>query len=242
MSLFKKKNKVSKKRKGIIVSESNVNLGINGFTRLKDNVLFLNSEGNCKVLQIESSVAREGKTTVACNLAVSLGFTEKKVLIVDLDFRRPRVHRHFNLGKEKGLAEYMKGELTKEEIIKKTTYENVDILTRGEEIYNSSIVLCSATFIDLIAQLRNNYDYIILDCPPVLQVSDYIHIAKVSDGVLLMVAHAKTTKAQIGETVKELNYKNIKILGTVFTMYNRATYKSYYHSYNSYEYGDNKEG
>lgn len=228
MAFFKKKRDEEQSR--IIVTQGAKGKGVEGYNRLKDNILYLNADGNHKVIQIESSSAREGKTTVACNLAVSLGLTDKKVCLLDLDFRRPRVHRVFNISKDEGLAEYFLGDLTKDQIIKKTEYANVDVITRGGEIYNSSLVLVSDKFKELIASLRNQYDYVIVDCPPVLQVSDYIHISKVTDGVIFLIAYGITTKAQVAEAIKELKNNDAKILGTVLSMYNRKDggYNYYY--------------
>ncbi len=237
--LFKKKKIVPEQSK-IIVTENSNRTG-SDYNRLKDNILFMNADGNTKVIQIESSLAHEGKTTVACNLAVSLGFTEKKVIVVDLDFRRPRTHRVFGLTKDNGIAEYMLGTLSKEQVIKKTGFKNVDVLTRGGEIHNSALVLVSEKFKNLIEELRAEYDYVILDCAPVLLVSDYIHISKVSDSVLFLVAYGQTTKTQVADAVKELKKNGIKILGTVFSMYDRKkdkNYGLYYYKNRYYKYYD----
>jgi len=221
-----------------------------GYDRLRDNILYLNADGTKKVIQVESAVASEGKTTTLCNLAVSLGASGKKVVVVDLDFRRPRTHRVFELSKENGIAEYILEGKTKEEIIKKTKYENVDLITRGAEVYNSSLVFISEKFKNFIADLRNEYDFVLLDCAPVLLVSDYIHISEVSDGILFMVAHGITTKSQVSEAVKELNKNNAEILGAVFTMYDRKrtkyyngySYKKYYkYSYSAYVRDDDED-
>lgn len=238
MLFCKKKNKHVGNGK-ILVGESGGH--VEGYNRLKDNILYLNADGKNKVIQIESAVSGEGKTTVICNLAVSLGQTDKKVIVVDLDFRRPRTHRLFGVTKDVGVAEFMLGESGKEEIVKHTEYKNVDVITRGAEIYNSALVLVSDKFKELIADLREEYDYVLLDCAPVLQVSDFIHIAKISDGVLFLVAYASTTKAQVAEAVKELRKNGANILGTVFTMYDRKKDKDYaaggkyYGYYRSYE-------
>lgn len=230
MALFKNKKKKVTEQSKIIITEGVRVKEAEGYNRLKDNILYMNADGNTKVIQIESSSAKEGKTTIACNLAVSLGLTDKKVCVVDLDFRRPRVHRLFEISKDEGIAEYFLGELSKEKLIKKTKYKNVDVVTRGAEIYNSSLVLVSDKFKDLIAYLRNKYDYVIVDCAPVLNVSDYIHISKVSDGIIFLIAYGITTKAQVIEAMKELKKNETKILGTVLSMYNKkdGEYNYYY--------------
>ena len=98
------------KNGGIVVVE-NDSIRNDGYERLRDNILYLNADGKNKVIQIESSIAHEGKTTVLCNLAVSLGLTNKKVVVVDLDFRRPKTHRVFKVSKDLGVAEYILKEL-----------------------------------------------------------------------------------------------------------------------------------
>lgn len=235
--LFCKKKKHHDDQGRIFIGTGERGSHIDGYNRLKDNVLYMNADGKNKVIQIESAVAAEGKTTVICNLAVSLGLTEKKVVVVDLDFRRPRVHRLFSISKDLGIAEYILGDMPKEEIIKKTKYANVDVITRGAEIHNASLVLLSEKFKALIEELKQEYDYVLLDCAPVLQVSDYIHISKISDGVLFMVAYAMTTRTQVMEAIKELKNNGAKVLGTVFTMYDKKKDKEIGYGGGYYKYG-----
>lgn len=239
MQLIKKKK--TEYANTIIVGKSGAH-GVEGYNRLRDNILYLNADGKNKVIQIESSVASEGKTTVAVNLAINLGLTNKKVIILDLDFNRPRVHRAFNLEKECGIAEYVLGNIGKDKLIKKTEYKNVKVITRGAEVFNSSLVFVSEKFKSLIAELREGYDYVILDCAPVLQISDYIHVSKVSDGVLFLVAYGKTTKSQVTEAIKELKKSDVNILGSVFTMYDKKKDKNLgYHSYYQRYYVEDEE-
>ena len=102
--------------------------------------------------------------------------------------------------------------------------------------------LLSDKFKNLIKELRDEYDYVLLDCPPVLQVSDYINISKASDGVLFIVAYAQTTKAQVSDAIKELKKNGANVLGSVFTMYDWKKDKNFgYKSYYSYEYGYNRD-
>ena len=237
MSLFKKKTQTKKIAK-IYIDETTKSNQFEDYNRLKDNLLYISTDGSKKVIQVESSVMSEGKTTLVGNLAVSLGQTNKKVLVIDLDFRRPKVHRLFSFSKDNGISDYFLGKITKEEMIKKTTYKNVDIITRGAPVYNSSLLLLADKFKNLIKELREEYDFIFLDCAPVLQVSDYIHIAKVSDGVLFLVAYASTTKTQVVDAIKELKKNGAEILGSVFTMYDVAKdgnyYKGRYYKYQEY--------
>ena len=239
MRLFKKKN--NNTEVGRIVVGGSKEGQNDGYYRLKDNILYMNADGKNKVIQVESAVQGEGKTTVVCNLAVSLGLTDKKVAVVDLDFHRPRTHRLLKTDKEKGIAEFILGDLDKKDIIKKTEYKNVDLITRGAEIYNSSLVFISDKFKKLINELREEYDYVLLDCPPVLQVSDYIHISKIADGVLFLVAYASTTKSQVASAVKELKNNGANILGTVFTMYDKKKDRDY-EGVNYYKYYSKDEG
>lgn len=241
--LFWKKKKNNSELGKIIVGEGASLQHVEGYNRLKDNILYMNADGKKKVIQIESAVQGEGKTTVVCNLAVSLGLTDKKVAVVDLDFHRPRTHRLFKVSKDLGIAEYILGNADIDSIIKKTEYKNVDLITRGAEIYNSSLVFVSDKFKELISALSEKYDYVLLDCAPVLQVSDYIHVSRVSDGVLFMVAYASTTKAQVAEAIKELKKNQANILGTVFTMYDKKKDKNYdAGNYYAYNYGEESDG
>ena len=234
--LFKKKKKVNLNAGRIIVSENALSDRVEGYNRLKDNLIFMNADGNTKVIQIESAVSHECKTTVASNLAVSFGFVGKKVALVELDFRRPRAHRLFNISSENGLVDYLLGNVEKEKVAKHTRYPNVDIITRGSSIDNPTLVFISDKFKDYMEYLRANYDYIILDCAPVLQVSDYIHISKISDGVLFLVAYGSTYKYQIADAIEELKKNDVKLLGTAFTMYDRHGNYSYRYSRYYYRY------
>lgn len=241
-----KKNKQNQVKDYIVFEQKN-NLTLKeAYVRLKDNVICYSIDNDKKIIQIESAVQGEGKTTVATNLAVALGDSEKKVLIVDLDFRRPRVHRSFRIPNVNGIGDYMISKCSKEELVKKTNYKNVDVITRGAEIPNASTVLTSNKLKNLLDEFRGEYDFIILDCPPVLMISDYIHIGKLSDGVLFVSAFAISKKKEVLEAIKQLRQNNIDIIGSVFTHYDpKKSQSNVEYSYRYYEYGqnynDNKE-
>ena len=232
MSIFKRKvkDKFNTEVPKIVIGTKS--RAADSYYRLKDNVIYYSDNGKNKVFQIESSIAGEGKSTVIVNLAVSLAKSNKKVLILDLDFRRPKVHRVFGVPNFNGLAEYMLGECGKEDLIKRTEY-GVDIINRGKSAHNASIIFTSDKFKALIDECKEKYDYVLFDCPPVLMVSDYIHIAKLSDAIIFVVCSGITRRSQLSEAVELLHRADANIFGTVLTFRKNAKigprYSKYYY-------------
>lgn len=208
------------------------------YYRLKDNTLYFSDSGKNKVFQIESAISGEGKSTVIINLAVALAKSGKKVALLDLDFRRPQIHRSFEILNVNGIAEYMLNECSKQELIKKTSY-GVDVINRGKAAQNASIIFTSDKFKELINELREEYDIVLFDCPPVLMVSDYIHISKFSDAVIYVVCAGFTLRNHCKEAVELLKRNNIKILGTVVTYKNLRKVSSKYGKYYGGRYYNN---
>ena len=213
------------------------------YDRLKDNVIYYSDNGKNKIFQTESSVSGEGKSTVTINLAVALAKSGKKVCIMDLDFRRPKIHRSFNIPNHAGIAEYMLGECTKEELIKGTEF-GVDVINRGKSTQNTAIIFTSDKFKELMAELREEYDIILLDCPPVLLVSDYIHISKFSDAVIFIVLSGVTHRAQLKDSIELLKRNDVNIFGIVMTYKNGSKlvrggyYGGGYYKYSKYKYSE----
>lgn len=210
------------------------------FIRLKDNILYSALDGKNKVIQVESAVAGEAKTTTIANLGVSLGEHGKKVCIIDLDFRKSKLHYLFKIENINGISDYMLDKISKQEMIKKTEYTNVDIINRGSEVSNAAVILTSEKMKKLIDELKKEYDFILLDCPPVLLISDYIHISSLSDCVLFVSAFGKTKRKQVNEALSLLKKNNIQIIGSVLTFYNPKKANSYseYSYYNNYNYNE----
>lgn len=244
MSLFKKllgKKEKLNRSESIFYHKKGYGLAKEAVDRLKDNLLYWAIDGEKKVIQFESSISGEAKTTTNANLAVALGESGKKVIVVDLDFRKPRVHRAFRLENSNGISDYMIDKISKESLIKETEFANVSVITRGSDVQNPTAILTSEKIFNLIKELREKFDFVILDCPPVLMISDYIHIARLSDGVVFNIAFASTKKAQVKDAISLLRKNNIPIIGAVFTFYDPKKANSYgeYKYYNYYNYGDN---
>lgn len=200
------------------------------YNRLKDNVIYGSDNGHKKVFQIESSISGEGKSTIVTNLAVALVKSGKKVVVLDLDFRRPKMHRAFGIPNFNGLAEFMLGESKREDLIKTTEY-GVDVINRGKAAQNASIIFTSNKFKALIDELREVYDIILFDCPPVLLVSDYMHISKLSDEVIFVVSAGVTHRSQLKEAVELLKHNDVKIFGVVMTYHNSGKFGVKYGGY-----------
>lgn len=224
----KNKEKLSNNTPKIIVGQKTGES--ESYYRLKDNILYYSDSGKNKVFQIESAISGEGKSTVIINLAVALANSGKKVALLDLDFRRPQIHRSFEIVNVNGIAEYMLNECSKEELIKHTTY-GVDVINRGKATQNASIIFTSDKFKELIDDLREEYDVVLFDCPPILMVSDYIHISKLSDAVIYVVCAGVTLRNHLKEAIELLKRNNVKILGTVLTYKNLRKVSSRYGRY-----------
>ena len=235
MLLFKKR-RIKKQVIDTEVPKIIVGTGIGAaesYYRLKDNIIYSADNGKNKVFQFESAVSGEGKSTIAANTAVALAKSGKKVVVVDLDFRRPKVHKIFEMSNRNGITEYMLGECDESELIKTTEY-GVDILNRGKAAHNASIIFTSDKFRALIQKLRETYDMILFDCPPVLLVSDYMHFSDLSDMIIFVVSAGHTFKSQLKEAYELMSRSNPNILGAVMTYRNSSKlsmgYGGYYHS------------
>ena len=231
--LFKKRR--IKREDAIMIKKGGDSAFDESYNRLKDNILYYCSDGKCKVIQVESSIAGEGKTTLTSNLAVSLAMNDKKVIVVDFDLRKARMHRPFKVSRDGGIGDFVSGEMTKEEIIKHTEY-GVDVITRGKQIYNASLVLSSVKIKDLIEELKSEYDFVLLDCPPILIISDYINIARLSDAVLFVVAAGYTKKTAVKEAFAMLKRTGRDVIGAVMTFAEKSMHGYSYYKYGKYGY------
>lgn len=185
------------------------------YNRLKDNILQFGASGK-KVLQVESTISGEGKTTVVCNLAASLVLNGKKVVVVDLDFRNPAVSKAFNIEEDCGVCDFVLAGAGMDKIIKTTEY-GVDVITRGVDVFNSSLVLDSAKMQELMEKLKAEYDFVLLDCPPVLMMTEYMHIAKYSEGVLYTVSARFVKRSAVRESLSLIGKLNVPVIGSVMT-------------------------
>ncbi|MBR7132175.1 MAG: CpsD/CapB family tyrosine-protein kinase [Clostridia bacterium] len=174
--------------------------------------MLANIDGN--VVAISSPNASEGKSTTAVNTAIILSQLEKKVLLIDADIRRASIHKKLKMEKGTGCMDVVLGKAQFEDVILKYN-PFLDVMTAGTSISNSSEIFSFEAFDTLLANLRTEYDYIIIDTPPVNLVSDALVISKKCDGLLLVVRTGVTTYDAFIDTLEHASVLDINILGVV---------------------------
>ena len=205
------------------------------YNLLRTNISFAfpDVEGG-KVVGVCSSRPQEGKSTTAINLAYSLAEAGHKVLLIDGDMRRPSVYETVGVDMEPGLSEMLSGK-GKVEVHKEVLHPNMSVLTSGHIPPNPSELIGSHRMEALLEEYKTAYDYIIIDLPPVLAVSDPVAISKYLGGMILVVRHQRTRRRDIVESIRQLEYAGVKILGFV---YNRMGSKAGKVKKGGYSYGN----
>lgn len=180
------------------------------------NLEYANIDQKYKVIQFTSSMQAEGKTTLISNVAYLLAQRGKKVLMVDLDLRRPKINRIFSVINKLGLTDYLLGKIEKKDLIQHSE-DKVDFIISGEKTTSVVQVLQSQKLQDLFNELKQEYDYILLDTPPVIVVSDALLVNKVADGIIFVVAHGQGRKSMVKEAITSLTRNNVPIIGIAIT-------------------------
>ena len=185
------------------------------FRGIRTAVFFGCQQGNIKVIQVTSPVPGDGKSTVAANMAVSIAQSGRRVCIIDCDFRRPRVAKIFGLKEDIGLVQVIGGKVELEDAIQQTSIENLFSVTCGRRPGNPSELLSSERFADSLASLREQFDFVIVDTPPMLVVSDPANVAGLVDAVLLTVRLRRNLKPIATRAAQMLHSINANMLGVV---------------------------
>ena len=201
------------------------------YRTIRTGIEFSNLDKNLKVICVTSSKKDEGKTTVLCNLGVNFAKIDKKVLLIDGDLRNPTVNKLFDTKNAQGLMDILLGRKNIEECIKKTTQENLYVLTGGTIPPNPAEVLSSKKMSQFIESIKDDYDYIFIDTPPVGIVSDASIISSYSDGVIFVVG-SEEVDSNLAIVAKErLDSVNSNILGVILNKYKTETNSEYYNYY-----------
>lgn len=213
------------------------------YRSLRTNIGYLGIDQKIKVIPLTSASPTEGKSTTCANLAISMAQAGKKVLLVEADLRKPKVHHYFNVPNDVGLVQILLDELPYERAIKKATDQpNLDLICAGFIPPNPAEILGSKKMSQLIETLRPLYDLIILDTPPVGQLTDAAIIGKMADGMILVVASGETNIDLAKFAKTNLLQAGVNILGVVLTKIDKKSGGAYYYRYYQYDQYYYKEG
>lgn len=205
------------------------------FRNLRANMSFLSPRQNGLMVAVSSSISGEGKTFCSINLASIYAISGKKCLLVGLDLRKPRIAGDFNMVNDKGVSTYLSSDQDWTSMVKKTDHENLDVLLSGPPPPNPAELLLQDRFIDLLEELKANYEVIILDCPPIGLVSETVEIFKYSDLNMMIVRQDYSYKQSI-DYINNLHSKgSVKKL---YAIMNGVEVDQGYGGYGSYGYGN----
>lgn len=202
--------------------------------RLRTNFIYTTMNGQHKKIVITSCEPGEGKSTVTINLAISLAKIEKKVLLIDCDMRKSVLHHYLFDGEKRGggLSDVLSNQKKVEECICVVEELGFDLIPSGSTVPNPSELLNSGNMERLLNEVANRYDYILLDTPPVLSVSDAAILSGRADGVVFVVRHERIKKGQVTAAINALKAVGANILGCVLDQYNvRKDHTAYSYGY-----------
>ncbi len=199
---------------------------------LRTNLQFTAIDNNLKTILVTSTTASEGKSFVSANLAISFAQTDKKVLLVDCDLRKGRVHRLFDIPNTDGLSNLLTDDLEKmDHYIHHTSIAKLDVITCGTYPPNPSELLASRKMKKLLVSLRHRYDIIIFDGAPIGGLTDSVILSNLMDETIIVVKDGNTSRNDLAAAKAELDKVGAKIAGVVFNMVNRRSSKYYNYYY-----------
>ncbi len=205
------------------------------FRNIRTNLRFVANEHTKHTVLITSSMMGEGKSFISVNLASAFAMNNKKCIILGFDLRKPTLHNYFNVETEEGLSTFLSGNCNRDSIIQKSEHENLDVIISGPEPPNPTELISSARTKELFQHLKETYDYIFIDSPPVGLVTDALLLEEFADVKILTVRHNHSRERVFENTIRELDRRNIKNVNILINDI-RVTANSYGYGH-GYEYG-----
>ena len=199
-------------------------------------------DNDCRIIGLSSALSGEGKSLSAVNLAYTLSQLNKKVLLIDCDMRRPTLAEKLRIMKNPGLSNLLTGQVSMERLVQDCGLRNEEtafhVITAGQNPPNPVELLSSAKMEKLLDDLRKMYDYVIIDLPPIGEVTDAMAMAKQIDGMLMVVRQNYCNRVVLAEAVQQFEFIDTRILGVIFNCtsehtgkYGKKYYKRYYKRY-----------
>ena len=233
-------------------------LAAEAFRSLRTNLQFMSLEIKGKSFLVTSSFVQEGKTLNVVNLALSVAQTGDKVLLIEADLRKPLIHKNFGLSKEPGLTDYvlgnydweevinniadvMLGDFEMDDILRTPGLDNLHILTAGTRPPNPTEILSSDRFREFLKEVRQQYDYIFIDAPPILPVADATEIAPLVDGVVMVYTVGRIGRGVLKRAKSTLDNVDAKVLGVILNNVKPEVGPDYFRYHAQHYYGPEME-
>jgi len=203
----------------------------------RTNLSFLlTGEAGKNIACFTSPSPGEGKTTTCANIAITFAQTDAKVLMIDADLRKPKLHKIFALSAQPGLTNLLSGFSDYSEVIRKTDYPNLDLLTAGHVPPNPAELLSSPQMKAILEQFSAKYDYIFIDTPPINVVTDVAALSKYATGIILVARQGITTTDTMKKAVESLRFVGANVLGFILNDINKDKYSYNYRYRYKYRY------
>jgi capsular exopolysaccharide synthesis family protein len=227
----------SARKAPLIVGGQVRSLRAEAFRHVRTNLQFVDVDHPIKLIVVTSSIAGEGKSTTATNLAIVFAETGSRVLLIEADLRRPRVSDYLGLERAVGLTNVLAGQVAIDEVLQNWGADGLTVLPCGSIPPNPSELLGSQNMVDLLSAMRERFDTIIIDTPPLLPVTDAAVASVLADGVVVVVRYGRTNRAQLAAAVRSLESVDARVLGCVLTMQpaKQAEGRGRYDGYGYYE-------
>lgn len=215
------------------------------YKSIRTNIMLSILKKGCKTIVVSSGSPAEGKTTTTINLAISIAQADQRVLLIDCDLRKPKMHHYFGVSNAPGLTNYISDSVKNNgpktdlySIIHRTEFPNLSLLCAGSIPPNPAELLGSEPMAEFLQQISRDYDYVIIDTPPLNVVSDALPIIRESDGVVIVVRANGSTHPEVQKVMESLEFIDAKVLGFIYNFAEdkRSRYSRYKYGYD-YGYG-----
>jgi len=224
----------------IAISEGKRTIIAEQFRSMRTNLAFMGINEDNKTLLVTSSISGEGKSFIALNLAMSFTLTGKKVGLMEMDLRKPKLSKYLGINRDPGITSYLIGKAGIDEIIKETQYPNLFVVSAGPIPPNPTELILSKKFGEMMALLKEKFDYIIIDSAPIGPVTDSQLISGYANSTLYVVRHAHTPKIMlrmIDDLYKQEKFKNMALIFNGLKPRGAGIFGGYGYGYGSYGYG-----
>jgi len=232
--------------RSLTTSSASAQMSKDAFRTLRTHLRFAGGKNQPKVVAVTSATPRDGKSTVASNLAMTLADQGARTLLVDADLRRPQIHTTFGVDQAPGLTDVVMGKVSLDDAVRPFgEHSRLDILTCGVGVEGPAEVIGDPKFEQVLDDLRDRYDYVVIDTPPLLAVTDAALVGAVADGTLVVVRANKTDTETLRTAVSQLRRLRVQLLGIVLNgvPMGRSSGYSYYPAYYpSYATGEAQDG